>query len=233
MNGHQRVSVVIPTLNEEAYLPATLRGLRHQTLQPMEVLVADAGSGDRTTALAMGFGCRVVPGGLPAVGRNHGAALATGEWLLFLDADVTLPANALQKALETADREQLDGLSCAFAPDRKTPVLRATHWLSCQYFHWATKLRWAHSIGGFLLVKKTVHDRIGGFDTTILVAEDQDYVRRIQKTGRYAFVLDPVVEISTRRFKDDGVIRANLRWLGIELHRLCVGEVRRPLFRYF
>jgi glycosyltransferase involved in cell wall biosynthesis len=66
-------SIIIPTLNEEVLLPNLLRDLQAQTFRDFEVIVADAGSKDGTVDLAQSLGARVVPGGMPAVGRNRGA----------------------------------------------------------------------------------------------------------------------------------------------------------------
>jgi glycosyltransferase involved in cell wall biosynthesis len=227
------VSVVIPTLNEERYLPVLLASLAVQTLPVHEVIVADAGSSDRTVELAAAAGARIVPGGHPGVGRNAGAQAAAGEWLLFLDADVRLPADALEVAFAEMEREGLDSSSCWFVPDSDDAFLRLNHWLSSHYFRITSKLRWPHSIGAFLLLRKSDHDRIGGFDLTIRVAEDQDYVRRLSRIGRYGFLRRPTVIIAARRFENEGSLALSLKWVGIELHRLLIGEVRGDHFRYF
>ena len=228
-----RVSVVIPTRNEERYLPVLLASLAAQTLPVHEVIVADAGSTDATPRLADEAGARVVPGGHPGFGRNEGAQAATGDWLLFLDADVRLPPDALEVAFREMAREGLDSASCWFAPDSRRAFLRLNHWLSSHYFRLTSKAGWPHSIGAFLLLPKRRHDEIGGFDLSIKVAEDQDYVRRLARTGRYGFLRRPVVEIAARRFDAEGSFLMSLKWIGIELHRLILGEIRGEYFRYF
>ncbi|MYD12349.1 MAG: glycosyltransferase [Gemmatimonadetes bacterium] len=227
------VCVVIPALNEEEHLPEAVDALAAQTVSPNQVIVADGGSTDRTAEIARARECRVVRGGLPGMGRNNGAREAQGSWLLFLDADVVVPPAALEQALEVAEAGGLDGLSCWFVPDSSGWRVRLLHWVSAGYFWLSTRLRWPHSIGGFILVRRELHEAVGGFDESVMVAEDQDYARRISRLGRYAFVRRPRVVISTRRFRSDGFVRASARWLGIELHRILLGEVRRPLFRYF
>ena len=186
------VSVVIPALDEEGFLPDTLAKLRQQTLAPSEIIVADAGSSDETVRIARAHGCRVVEGGLPAVGRNHGAKEARGRWLLFLDADVLVPPHGIEAAVSVAERRGLDGLSCWFEPDQRTLPMRVSHWLSAAYFWLTTKVRWPHSIGGFLLVRRDVHHRLDGFDETILVGEDQDL--RASDSGGGAIRLRPVAD---------------------------------------
>ncbi len=227
------VCVVIPALNEEEHLPNTVGALAAQTLPPDQVIVADGGSTDRTAEIALARACRVVRGGLPGTGRNNGAREARGSWLLFLDADVVVPPAALEEALGVAEAGNLDALSCWFVPDSTGWRVRFTHWMAAGYFWLSTRLSWPHSIGGFILVRRELHEAVGGFDESVVVAEDQDYARRISRVGRYAFVRRPRVVISTRRFRSDGFVRASARWVGIELHRILFGEVRRPLFRYF
>ena len=231
---HERsVCVVIPALNEEHALAATLDALKAQSMPPGQIVIADAGSADRTAEIGRANGCRIVAGGLPGVGRNNGAREADAEWVLFLDADVIVPPEGIEQAVTRAEEERLDALSCWFVPDITEWRMRFTHWLTATYFRISSRLRWPHSIGGFLLVRREVHEAIGGFDESVLVAEDQDYVLRINRVGRYAFVRQPTVVISARRFRDEGFFRASVRWIGIEAHRLLFGEVRRPLFRYF
>ena len=228
-----RVSVVIPTLNEERYLPALLDDLASQTFPVHEIIVADAGSRDATVALAERRGAKIVPGGLPAVGRNRGADAAEGELLLFLDADIRLGSDAVEVALDGMKQDALDAASCWFRPDSDAGFLRLNHWMSCHYFRLSSRLGWPHSIGAFLLLPRALHQGIGGFDTSILVAEDQDYVRRIARRARYGFMRRPVVTVASRRFTAEGGVGTSLKWLGIEMHRAVLGEIRGGYFRYF
>lgn len=76
-------SIVIPTYNEEEYLPKLLESIKMQSYDDYEIIVADANSNDRTREIAEEYGCIVVEGGLPAVGRNNGAKVAKGEIILF------------------------------------------------------------------------------------------------------------------------------------------------------
>src|SRR5882672_4466869 len=96
-------SIVIPTKNEEAYLPKLLQSIFAQTVKPNEIIVADANSRDRTKAIAKKYKCKIVQGGShPSIGRNNGAAHANTTLVLFLDADVILPD---EKFLEETIKE--------------------------------------------------------------------------------------------------------------------------------
>jgi len=102
--GRPAVSVIIPARNEEANLAFLLGDLRKQTYGPLEVIVVDDGSGDRTSRIAAEAKARLLvikekPEGW--TGKNYachlGAKAASGELLLFLDADVRLSEKALEK----------------------------------------------------------------------------------------------------------------------------------------
>src|SRR5574344_819167 len=94
------LSIIIPTLNEEKNITRLLKQITNQQIGDMyEILIADAGSKDKTCEIAKNFGARVVPGGLPAVGRNSGAKYAKGDILLFLDADLELSPDLIKKTL--------------------------------------------------------------------------------------------------------------------------------------
>ena len=92
-------SIIIPTYNEEEYLPVLLESIKEQDFDDYEVIVADANSTDRTREIAEEYGCIVVDGGLPGVGRNNGAKVAKGEYLLFLDSDLQLTEDYLRDVL--------------------------------------------------------------------------------------------------------------------------------------
>ena len=65
-----KLSIIIPTYNEEEYLPNLLKSIESQKFKDYEVIVADANSCDNTVKIAKNYGCTVVQGGMPGVGRN-------------------------------------------------------------------------------------------------------------------------------------------------------------------
>jgi len=110
------ISIIIPTLNEEKALPSTLERIVEQG-EECEIIIADGGSNDRTLEIAKGYE-NVSTVGAAKRGRasqmNAGAALAKGDWLLFLHADALLPKNALstiqkQSALAGGFRHRFSG----------------------------------------------------------------------------------------------------------------------------
>ena len=101
------LSIIIPTYNEEEYLPVLLDSIKMQNFDDYEIIVADANSTDRTREIAEEYGCIVIDGGLPAVGRNKGAKAAKGEYLLFLDSDLMLTEDYLRDTIYEFQMERL------------------------------------------------------------------------------------------------------------------------------
>ena len=104
------LSIIIPTLNEEKYLPRLLDSIRQQDFSDYEIIVSDGFSEDNTAKIAVAAGALLVQDKKrsPARQRNAGAAAAHGETILFLDADTVLPAAFLYSAYyEIVNRHQI------------------------------------------------------------------------------------------------------------------------------
>src|SRR5438128_2322327 len=113
------VSVIVPARNEEASLGACLQSLVSQNGVSMEVIVVDDASSDRTRAIAAEFS-EVLIVDAPALPKSHtgknnalaaGAARATGEWLLFTDADTVHTPGSLERSLLEAQKRDVSLLS--------------------------------------------------------------------------------------------------------------------------
>ena len=78
-----KLSIITPTLNEEKFLLVLLESIKNQSFNDLEIIVADAGSRDKTMEMAKSFGCQIVKGGLPAKGRNEGAKIAKAICFYF------------------------------------------------------------------------------------------------------------------------------------------------------
>ena len=88
------ISIIIPTKNEEDFLPLLLKSIKKQTYSNYEIIVADAGSSDNTKEIAKKSGCKLVKGGYPDEGRNKGAEKASkkSNIFIFMDSDIILPS---------------------------------------------------------------------------------------------------------------------------------------------
>jgi len=226
------LSIVIPTYNEEEYLPRLLASIRSQRFEGYEIIVADAKSTDRTREIAGRFGARVVDGGMPGPGRNLGAAAAKGDLLLFLDADVILPEiEWLSRKVEQFERRKLDAGTCLIKPIGGKVIDRLSHNVFNAHMM-ATQFLMAHAPGFCIFARKSLHDRIGGFDEGIKLAEDHDYVERASQVGKFRVMTGTRIRVSVRRFERDGRLPIFAKYLLAELHILTRGQIRSDRFRY-
>lgn len=106
------VTVVVPTRNNERTIEACLRSVRDQDYTPIELLVVDNHSTDRTPQIAAGIADEVITGGPErSAQRNLGIRTARGDWVLWLDSDMILPPPSVRLAVETAQLTDADGVA--------------------------------------------------------------------------------------------------------------------------
>lgn len=214
------LSVVIPTLDAAAVLPATLAALAEATDAglALEVIVADGGSGDGTLGLAREAGLRLIEAG-PGRGRQlaAGAAAARADWLLFLHAD-TVPAPGWARAL-AAHMARPENLRRAavfrFALDDPGTGARRLE----AFVAWRCRLLALPYGDQGLLISRVLYDELEGFRPLPLM-EDVDLVRRIGR--RRLVLLDQPAATSAARYRRGGYLGRPLRnlaclalyWLG-------------------
>ena len=226
-----KISVIIPALNEEKSLPYTLESIKEQYFNDFEIIIADAGSTDNTVAIAEKYGCKVVKGGMPAVGRNAGAKAASGGWLLFLDADVYLADKFMTFLIEEAQESGADIASCAIIPLSDKIIDQIMHATANAYIN-LTQYFYPHAPGFCIFVKKSLHNRIGGFDESLKLAEDHEYVKRAMEVGQYKILKKPKIYVSVRRLESDGRFNVAAKYVACEVYRAVLGEIRTDLFKY-
>ena len=212
------ISIIIPTLNEEKYLPLLLDSIRKQDLkEEYELIVADAGSTDNTAVISKRYGCRITRGGLPAQGRNEGAKISRGGTLIFLDADVILPDKFLTKILNEFYGKKYGVASCQLLPigtDWVPKIIPPPWFLYNIAYNWpASFLQEVFPYGsGLILVKKEIHEAIFGFNEDIKLSEDHDYVRRASKFGQFKFFKAKLPSF-IRRYEKQGILTTNFKYL--------------------
>jgi len=226
------VSIVIPTFNEEKYLFRLLKSIKSQTKQPQEIIVADAYSLDRTREVARAFGCKVISGGLPSKARNNGVRAAKAKVILFLDADVILPQRFLEQTFEEMQERNLDIASCFVRPLSNAKIDSVIHEFA-NYYIKLTRPFYPHIPGCCIYVKKSLHKKIGGFDESLLLAEDHDYLSRAKNYGKFSYLKSYKIPISIRKFTKEGRLKLALKYITIELHLILIGQIRKDIFSYF
>ncbi|WP_458406052.1 MJ1255/VC2487 family glycosyltransferase [Methanobrevibacter sp.] len=199
------LSIIIPTYNEEEYLPVLLDSIKKQNFTDYEIIVADANSTDKTREVAESYGCIVVDGGLPAVGRNNGAKIAKGEYLLFLDSDLELTDEYLRNVIYEFKMERLGIAITQMLPMSNKVEDKLFHDFA-NYFMIGVENIKPHGAGCYgIIVKKELHDKYDGFDESLNFGEDTDYIERIAKENRFKVLRNAKIGVSTRRLEEEGI----------------------------
>lgn len=185
-----------------------------------KVFLADAGSTDGTPEIARSYGewldLEVIPGGLPAVGRNNGARRARTAYVLFIDADIELADPTLvRRSVELMKKRGLHCLTTNIACPTGTFWDRALYAGNNLMQH-LSRLYRPFSTGMFMLFEKARFDALGGFHEQALYAED--YLLS-QKVARRRFGIVPgCVHTTNRRFQKMGHFKLTRLFLSTALH---------------
>jgi glycosyltransferase involved in cell wall biosynthesis len=226
-----RISIVIPTLNEEKDLPRLLQSIENQTFKDYEIIIADAGSKDKTLEIAKQYNARVVEGGMPAVGRNSGAKAANGDFLFFFDADVKLPEDFLKKAYLEMQKRYLDLATCKFNPLSEKRIDKVMHEitnLGIKIYQFTDP----HAFGFCIFVSRRLFNRTRGFDESIRFMEDADFVKRASKYRSLRVLRTTSIYASIRRFEREGRFRMLMKFMQAEIYRKLKGEIRKDNIGY-
>ena len=203
------LTIVIPAKNEATMLPRLLGSLARQDYEGMaetRVIVADAGSTDGTVEVALSFRDRlrveVIEGGLPSVGRNAGAGLATTPYVLFLDADVEFPEpTLLRRALWRMRRRRLHLVTTNIAC-REGSFFDNALYMGNNFMQRVGSVLKPFATGMFMLFDREAFWELGGFNERALFAEDYLLSKGVART-RFRIVRGKVLT-TNRRFQKLG-----------------------------
>lgn len=229
------ISIIIPTLNEENYLPRLLNSIKKQNFFDYEIIVSDAGSSDKTLIIAQEFKVKTITDSSikhPSAQRNKGAMIAQGDTLLFLDADSELPNNFLALAQqEFVDKNlKIAGFYIKFNPNKIQYRLYSTiSNLICSLKQYS---RNPAAIGAGLMVSSDIHKKIKGFDLAIVLAEDYDYCARATAFGKFRMIKKIKLLYSARRLEKEGFWRAGWKWFKMGLFTLTNRRIKKQIVKY-
>lgn len=206
-----KVSVIIPTLNEEKRIGLLLDSLKKQTVKPYEVIIVDGGSTDNTLDICETKSISDKATGYPATNlyeklgmkvgaaRNYGARMAEGDILAFIDADCVLDRHWIQGIIEGFKYKQVIGMIGATFPDSKR-----------KHHQWMYRLRrggqklslamWLPFDPGLnCAYRAEVFRKTKGFDPTRRYNEGAKFSMDIRKHGDIVFNQGMIAKASTRR----------------------------------
>ncbi len=223
-----KISVVIPTLDEECNIGGTLKRLRAM-LPKAQLIVADGGSRDRTVEIARKFADNVCfEGGVfpkpvhkrmhrikrPSIGagRNVGASQARNEWVVFCDADNIPPRLFFTRMLKAFGNPDVVGFGGKVMPADSTFFQEWFFEMLNVIVQVSGALGRPVISGNAAAYKKKPFLAVGGFDEEMEASEDQDLCTRIAKKGRVVFDKGVVTYTSNRRLKKFGLPGLILDW---------------------
>src|SRR6266545_1852492 len=222
------LSVIVPAFNEEAYLGETLASINAARAlasgEQIELIVVDNASTDRTALVAASARATVVrePVRNIARARNRGAASATGDALVFIDADTLVPSEFFLRIVEVLRDAVCVGGAADTEYASKRMIMRA----------YLRMWRWIGMFAGMAqgaaqFCRRQAFESLSGYDESLWMGEDVDFYWRLKKLanrngGRVHFLADVRVRPSSRRFD-----RASLQQILLRTNPLFILAFRR------
>lgn len=186
-NMNHKLSVLIPAYNEALLIRSCITHVRAaldrvaQQLSGCEIIVCNNNSTDRTAAIAEELNCRVVfePVNQIARARNTAASIASGDWLLFVDADSWPPAELMKDAVDVMSEGRHIGCGSTIR------VVDGPLWFK---WAWESKnlsmrlLKWCP--GGFIFCRKDAFDAVGGFPIEYYIFEEAIFIKNLKQQAK-------------------------------------------------
>lgn len=212
------ISIVIPVLNEEVYLPGLLRFFAPALESgAIELIVVDGGSSDNSREIAATFpGVQILRFPEPdlacrATQMNFGAERSHGELLWFVHAD-SLPPPSFPDDLWSAVQRGHHLGGYAFDFDSPRPLLRLNSWF--------TRLNWSFTRGGdqTLFVSRTLWEQLSGYRPDAVIMEEYDLIDRAAELGFSYHRLKGSVKVSARKYEHNSYLR--VQWANFKAFRM-------------
>jgi len=226
-----RVSIIIPTLNEERIITGLLDALA-KLKGELEIIIVDGGSSDRTGEIAA-HSLKPFPQSRLVTSRrgrgrqlNRGAEVAGGEVLVFLHADTLLPENAIELIEAAIEDREIVGGNFRLAFDGSD---RASRWFTRIY----NARRWFGIYYGdsAIWVRREVFEQVGRYINSP-VMEDYDFCRKLERAGRTVCLPNPAIT-SSRRWAGGRTLLVLIIWILIQWMFLLGAQPERLAWLYY
>ena len=184
-----KISIIVPAFNEEKLLASTLASIKTASASftsiawEVELIVCDNNSTDRTAELAAAAGASVIFEPVNQIGRarNRGASAATGDWLIFVDADSHPTAELFAEVAEAIQSGWFLAGGCTVRLEGPYPVAK----LITATWNVLSRIRkWA--AGSFIFCDRAAFQKIGGFNNELFVSEEIDLFKRFHGLAKQA-----------------------------------------------
>ena len=231
-----KISIIIPCKNEAGVVENLLDSLVRQTRPANEVIVVDSNCTDDTIARAKTYAKKLplkttaTTQKGPAHARNRGASKATGDMLIFADADLILPEYFLQKFEEQINKKHLQVGSFLQRMQSNKFGIRAGAYLMNAYARLMQHTPWPIGFG-CLYAAREVFDALNGFDTSLYIMEDYDLILKAKRAKYRTGIINIAYSTSDRRYQNDSF--QVFKGIYGELYRYTHGlRITKPIYKY-
>jgi len=238
---NKKISVVIPTYNEENYIEKCLKSLMNQTLQrdEFEIIIVDGGSKDKTVEISEKYADKILFQKSEGVGgaRNDGVRESSSSIIATTDADIILPPDWLERILFNFSSRNI---ACLFGPIKPIENRFKYRFLiglfnDCAHFMAKMRLFYA-TVGSNTAFRRDIFLKAGGYPE-VQAGDDYGVAFRLKKFGKIRYDPKLCVHFSMRRMEKYGVVYSLYNWTMNALiasfglnHRINVKEYMRQKY---
>jgi glycosyltransferase involved in cell wall biosynthesis len=233
------ISIIIPTLNEEKYLPRLLADLEKQKEQNFEVIVVDAKSDDKTKENALVYAKKFPFQFVESTKRNHsyqrnlGVSKSRGKYIFFLDADSGISSEVTEKIAMYCRKEKKLLYLTYPKPSPNKLSYKIIFFFSVGFVRMLDVLGKGLAFGPGMVIERSLFEKIGGFDEKAYVSEDQNLVIKSREAGiRARFLSDVFYSYSMRRFEDESLFVMVVKYCVFILITVFKGVVYTRAIQY-
>jgi glycosyltransferase involved in cell wall biosynthesis len=238
MGNRPFFSIIIPTLNEEKFIPHLLKDIVHQTFLDYEVIVVDSYSEDQTKKVVQQFSISSlrfyeIKDRNVSSQRNFGADKAQGQYLVFLDADARINRFFLKNLYRLIYKRKGLIFIPSLATNMRDPQYKAIFSFLNLIIEVSQKLNKPVSSGGSMICEKNFFHLIGGFEKDLFLCEDHHLVQKARLWGVRAVFMNKIkVVFNLRRMQKEGELKTFYQIIKSTAYMLLKGEVKEKIFDY-
>ena len=232
-------SVIIPTLNEEKYLPKLLGDLSCQKDKNFEVIIVDGDSEDKTKEVAKSFEKKLNISFLinkkrnVSFQRNFGASKSKGNYLIFIDADARVSNTFIKKLNKEIKKSAQLVYIPAIIPQNNSYQDRLMFNLANFIIDMSQKFGKPFSSSGSMIFEKNFFMFINGFDEKLFISEDHEIIQRSRSHGVIATVLkNNHLKFSLRRMDKEGRLSVLIKYLISSMQTIKGEKINKKIYSY-